>query len=45
VVKRLETQTQLLGSTPEEFGRHINTETERWRRLMKETGIRLAEED
>ena len=45
VVKRLEAQTQLIGSTPEEFGRHINTETERWRKLMKETGIKLAEED
>ncbi len=45
VVKRLESQTQLMGSTPEEFSRHINTETERWRRLMKESGITLGAED
>ncbi len=44
VVKRLASETQLIGSTPAEFARHISTETERWRRLMKQSGITLAEE-
>lgn len=43
VVKRLASQTQLIGSTPAEFARHISTETERWRRMMKQSGITLEE--
>ena len=30
-----------VGSTPEQFGRHISAELERWGKLVKETGIRF----
>lgn len=43
VVKRLAMETHLIGSTPAEFARHVNTETERWRQLIKATGISLEE--
>ncbi len=43
VIQRLASQTQLIGSTPAEFARHISTETERWRRMMKQSGIKLKE--
>jgi len=41
VVKRLASETQLIGSTPEEFARHVVTETERWRKMTRESGITL----
>lgn len=41
VIKRLSDETQLIGSTPEQFAHHINTETERWRKLVKEANISL----
>ena len=28
-------------ATPEEFGRHIATEISRWRKVVKEAGIRV----
>ncbi len=43
IIKRLSDETHLVGSTPEQFGRHVGIETERWRKLMKETGIVLEE--
>jgi tripartite-type tricarboxylate transporter receptor subunit TctC len=43
VIKRLENETQLVGSTPAEFGRHIATETDRWRKMIKQSGIVLEE--
>ncbi len=43
VVKRLENETQLIGSTPAEFARHIATETDRWRKMIKQSGIVLEE--
>ena len=43
VVKRLQDETHLIGSTPAEFTRHINTETERWRKLIKQNNISLEE--
>ncbi len=43
VVKRLSHETQLIGSTPEQFARHVATETERWRKMIKEAGITLDE--
>ncbi len=45
VIKRLESQTQLIGSSPDEFARYMSTETERWRKLLKETGIELSMDD
>jgi hypothetical protein len=41
VVKRLASETQLIGSTPEEFARHVVTETERWSKMTRESGITL----
>ncbi len=43
VVKRLEHETQLLGSSPAEFARHIAGETDRWGRMIKRGGIVLEE--
>lgn len=43
VVKRLGLQTQLLGTSPDQFREHIATEVERWRKLVKELGIVLEE--
>ena len=43
VVKRLSVETDLVGSTPAEFARHVNTETERWRALLKTIGVTLDE--
>ena len=43
VVKRLSNETQLIGSTPEFFGRHIAAETDRWRKMIKQSGITLEE--
>ena len=43
VVKRLSVETDLVGSTPAEFARHVNTETERWRVLLKTIGVTLDE--
>jgi hypothetical protein len=43
VVKRLEHETQLIGSSPAEFARHITSETERWGRMIKRGGIVLEE--
>ena len=33
----------LIGSTPEQFRRHIAVEAERWRKLVNETGVRFEE--
>ena len=30
-----------VGSTPEQFARHLVTEIARWRKVVKEAGIRL----
>lgn len=43
VIKRLASETQLIGSTPEQFARHVSNETERWRKMTKEAGITLDE--
>ena len=43
VVKRLEQETQLIGSTPGEFAKHIAGETARWSDLIKRGGIVLEE--
>lgn len=43
VVKRLSVETDLVGSTPAEFARHVNAETERWRVLLKTIGVTLDE--
>ncbi len=43
VVKRLSVETDLVGSTPAKFARHVNTETERWRVLLKTIGVTLDE--
>lgn len=44
VVKKTELGgTMMVNSTPEEFRQHIATETERWRTLIKETGIKMEE--
>ncbi len=43
VVKRLSVETELVGSTSAEFARHVNTETERWRVLLKTIGVTLDE--
>jgi tripartite-type tricarboxylate transporter receptor subunit TctC len=34
----------MLGTTPDEFRRHVGTEIERWKRIVKENGIRAVEE-
>ena len=31
----------LVGSTPEELRQHLVRETEQWRKLIKETGMKL----
>ncbi len=41
VIKRLANETQLIGSTPEFFARHVATETVRWGKMIKEAGITL----
>ena len=43
VVKRLSVKTDIVGSTPAEFARHVSTETERWRVLLKTIGVTLDE--
>ncbi len=43
VMKRLSVETDPVGSTPAEFARHVNAETERWRVLMKTIGVTLDE--
>ena len=44
IVKKLEGDgTLIVASTPEQFGQFIVTENERWRRLIKETGLKLEE--
>jgi tripartite-type tricarboxylate transporter receptor subunit TctC len=46
VVKRLQTDASIIvGSAPEEFQRHLVAETNRWRNLIKETGIKPADDD
>jgi tripartite-type tricarboxylate transporter receptor subunit TctC len=46
VLKKLQADASIsVGSTPEQFRQHIVTETTRWRNLIKETGIKPAEED
>jgi tripartite-type tricarboxylate transporter receptor subunit TctC len=34
----------MLGTTPDEFRRHVNTEIERWKRIVKENGIKAVED-
>ena len=42
VIKNLETDGRIMvSSSPEQFRQHIATETERWRRLIKETGLQV----
>ncbi len=44
VVKKMEPSgTMMINGTPEEFHQHIVTETERWRTLIKATGLKLEE--
>jgi tripartite-type tricarboxylate transporter receptor subunit TctC len=43
VAQKLGDETRLIGSTPEQFRQHIATETERWRKLVKEAGIKFDE--
>ena len=44
IIRKLEGDgTIMVGSTPEQFRQHILTETERWRRLIRETGIKLGD--
>ncbi len=43
IVQRLSSEGILIGSTPEAFRRYINVETERWRKLVNETGIKFEE--
>lgn len=44
VAKKLEADgTIIVGSTPEQFAQHIVAENERWRRLIRETGLKLEE--
>src|SRR5690606_18064742 len=42
IVKKLSDSGVLIGSTPQVFARHIKVESERWRRLVSETGINLG---
>jgi hypothetical protein len=40
VVEKLE-GADIVGSTPEEFSQRIVTEANRWRKIIKDTGIKL----
>ena len=39
--KLAEQGTEPLGSTPEEYGRILREETDRWGRVIAESGVRL----
>ncbi len=44
VIKRLESDgTIMVGNTPAQFRQAIVTETERWRKVIKETGVQVAD--
>ncbi len=41
IVQRLSAETQLIGSTPDEFRKHIALEHERWRKLIQENNLKF----
>ncbi len=43
VAQKLGAETRLMATTPDEFRRHVTRETERWRKLVQENGIRFEE--
>ncbi len=43
VAQRLGDETRLIGSTPEQFRKHVAVETERWRKVVQEAQIRFDE--
>lgn len=41
IVQRLSAETQLIGSTPDEFRKHIALEYERWRKLIQDNKLKF----
>ena len=41
IVQRLSAETQLIGSTPEEFRKHIALEHDRWRKLIQDNKLKF----